>query len=41
MTAIQLYMLIVPFVLLGIALLAYWISGIYDDPRRHRHHPGE
>jgi len=40
MTALQLYLLAVPFVLLGIGGLAYWWSGTWPKPD-HRAHPGE
>jgi hypothetical protein len=39
MTGLQVYFLLVPFVLLAIGGLAYWWSGTWDLP--HRRHPGE
>ncbi|MCX5521095.1 hypothetical protein OSH10_21870 [Kaistia defluvii] len=41
MTDLQVYLIIAPLVLLALAAAGVWISGIYDDPRRHRRHPGE
>jgi hypothetical protein len=41
MTDLRAYLTIAPLVILGLAAASVWISGIYDDPRRHRPDLGE